>query len=130
MEATGKDVNNQMYSLALAEYQCKDSWGDSQKHLLAPLEPHKIGKKIRDIKWEAIMSYVPYKFEASMREIQAISPYANPWLRAIPSNIRVQVVEGSNSQDTVIGSNLNVQQSDTLTNEDLDARGLGSSRKG
>ncbi|KAL3538277.1 hypothetical protein ACH5RR_001643 [Cinchona calisaya] len=44
-------------------------------------------KQLRDIIWAATKSYVPDRFEAHMREMQAISPDAHAWLRAIPRNL-------------------------------------------
>lgn len=44
-------------------------------------------KQLRNIMWAAARAYVPDRFEAAMREMQAISPEAHAWLRAIPTNL-------------------------------------------
>ncbi|KAL3506929.1 hypothetical protein ACH5RR_032311 [Cinchona calisaya] len=63
-------------------------------------------KQLRDIMWTAAKSYVPDRFKAQMREMQAISPDAHPWLRAIPSNLWARHTFSPRSKCDLLSNNI------------------------
>ena len=76
------------------------------RHMYANFKLQFKDKQLRNIMWAAARAYEPDRFEASMRELQAISPEAHAWLRVVPTNLWARYTFSSRTKCDILTNNI------------------------